>query len=136
QDTLGDKPVAIVKEIEEPLPKIKADLAKVNQILFLLLDNSAKFTTQGNIVIRARVEDNELLCEVIDTGIGVCSDDQEYIYDEFFQVDARTSTKYRGAGLGLTLVRDLLILLGGEISLASEPGKGTQIGFRIPVEIL
>jgi signal transduction histidine kinase len=134
QDTLGDKPVTIVKEIGEPLPKFKADLAKVNQILFLLLDNSAKFTTQGTIVIRAQVEGSELLCDVIDTGIGVCSDDQEFIYGEFYQVDARTSTKYRGAGLGLTLVRDLLILLGGDITFTSEPGKGTHIAFQIPVQ--
>jgi signal transduction histidine kinase len=136
QETLGDKPVTIVKEIEDRLPKFKADLAKVNQILFLLLDNAAKFTTQGTIVIRAQVRDGELLCDVIDTGIGICNDDKPYIYDEFFQVDARTSTKYRGAGLGLTLVRDLLVLLGGDISLASEPGKGTHIGLQIPVQLL
>jgi signal transduction histidine kinase len=136
QDTLGEKPVTIVKEIEEGLPKFKADLAKVNQILFLLLDNSAKFTTQGTIVIRARVRDEGLFCDVIDTGIGICSDDKPYIHDEFYQVDARNSTRYRGAGLGLTLVRDLLVLLGGDISLESEPGDGTHIAFQIPVQVL
>jgi signal transduction histidine kinase len=134
QDTLGDKPVEITKCFAGPFPKIRTDLAKVNQILFLLLDNAAKFTTSGKIEIEARVEDGELVCEIRDTGIGVCSDDQEFIFDEFFQVDDSSSTKYRGAGLGLALVRDLLGLLAGGISLSSEVGVGTRVEFHLPVQ--
>jgi signal transduction histidine kinase len=133
QDTLGSKPVEILKEIPEPLPKIRADLAKVNQILFLLLDNSAKFTEQGTIKIGARFEDDRLQCWIDDTGIGVCPDDQKYIWNEFYQVDDRASTRYRGAGLGLTLVHDLLVLLDGDSLMQSEPGVGTRIEFSIPV---
>jgi len=134
QETLGNKDVTIEKQIEEPLPRVVTDLAKVNQILFLLLDNAAKFTQKGRITIAARPEDDSLVCSISDTGIGVCPDDQQFIFDEFFQVDDLGSTTYRGAGLGLTLVRDLLILLEGESQFTSEPGKGTTFAFRIPVQ--
>jgi signal transduction histidine kinase len=133
QDTLRDKPVEILKEIPEPLPKIRADLAKVNQILFLLLDNSAKFIEQGTITIGARYAKDRLHCWIADTGIGICPDDQKYIWNEFYQVDDRASIRYRGAGLGLTLVQNLLVLLDGDSLLASEPGTGTRVEFSIPV---
>jgi signal transduction histidine kinase len=135
QDTLRDKPVEILKEIPEPLPKIRADLAKVNQILFLLLDNAAKFTEEGTVTIGARYADDRLHCWVVDTGIGICPDDQKYIWNEFYQVDDRASDRYRGAGLGLTLVHDLLVLMDGDSLLDSEPGSGTRVEFSIPVAL-
>ena len=134
QDTIGDKPVTVRKHLEEPFPKIRTDLAKINQVLFLLLDNACKFTQSGKVEIEASVEDGVLRCRIEDTGIGICADDREYVFDEFFQVDPTTSSTYRGAGLGLTLVRDLLILLDGEIEIDSEVGQGTQVVFRIPVQ--
>ena len=133
QDTLRDKAVEIVKEIPEAIPKLRADLAKINQILFLLLDNAAKFTEQGSITIGARYADDRLHCWIADTGIGICPDDQKYIWNEFYQVDDRASIRYRGAGLGLTLVHDLLILMDGDTMLESEPGSGTRVEFSIPV---
>lgn len=136
QDTLGDKPVTIEKEFVEFFPKIRTDLAKVNQILFLLLDNAAKFTSSGQIRIKARVQDGQLTCAISDTGIGICQDDQQYIFDEFYQVDELNSTKYRGSGLGLALVKDLLVLLDGEISVQSEIGQGSTFQFSVPVQII
>jgi signal transduction histidine kinase len=136
QDTLGEKPVSIEKRISEPLPKIRADLAKLNQILFLLLDNAAKFTPEGTIEIGVEVRDDRLNCEIRDSGIGICPDDQQFIFDEFYQVDALSSNKYRGAGLGLALVRDLLNLLDGEMTLSSEVGRGTTVTFEVPVEVV
>jgi len=133
QDSIRDNPVEIVKEIPEVLPKLRADLAKVNQILFLLLDNAAKFTERGTITIGARYADNRLHCWIADTGIGIYPDDQKYIWNEFYQVDDRASTRYRGAGLGLTLVHDLLVLMDGDSLLESEPGSGTRVEFSIPV---
>jgi signal transduction histidine kinase len=133
QDTLRDKSVEIIKDIPTPLPKLRTDLAKINQILFLLVDNAAKFTERGTITIGARFADDRLHCWIADTGIGICPDDQKYIWNEFYQVDDRTSTRYRGAGLGLTLVHDLLVLMGGDSLLESEPGSGTRIEFSIPV---
>ena len=136
QDTIGNNPVTIEKHFEEPLPKIRTDLAKINQILFLLLDNAAKFTAQGTIDISARVAGGELVCEIRDTGIGICPDDQQFIFDEFYQVDELASTKYRGSGLGLALVRDLLKLVGGSLALQSEVGAGSRFTFRVPVQTI
>ena len=135
QDTLGEKPVEIAKTIPEPLPKIRGDLTKINQILFLLLDNAAKFTEQGSVTIGARFAEDRLVCWVEDTGIGILPDDQKHIWEDFYQVDDRANTRYRGAGLGLTLAHDLLILLGGESSLRSEPGIGTLVEFSVPVTL-
>ncbi len=136
QDTLGEKHVSIERRYHEPLPKVRTDLAKVNQILFLLLDNAAKFTREGKIEIEAGVRDGKLTCHVRDTGIGICPDDRQYVFDEFFQVDDDAGSRYRGAGLGLTLVRDLLVLLDGEIELASEVGTGTRVTFHVPVTVI
>ena len=137
QDTLGQKPVTLERSFEEPLPKIRTDLAKVNQVLFLLLDNACKFTTEGSIQIETTVtEDAVLRCEIIDTGIGISADDREFVFDEFFQVDPTTRSTYSGAGLGLTLVRDLLTLMDGEIEIHSEVGCGTHVTFRVPVQPL
>jgi signal transduction histidine kinase len=136
QDTLGDKPVTIERRYHDPFPKLRTDLAKVNQILFLLLDNAVKFTREGRIEIEASVESGRLVCHVRDTGIGICADDRQFLFDEFFQVDDAASTRYRGAGLGLALVRDLLVLLDGEIELSSEVGVGTCVTFRLPVKVI
>ncbi len=136
QDAIGGKPLAIEQRIQEPFPKIRTDLTKLSQILFLLLDNAVKFTPRGRIEIAARVEEEALHCEVRDTGIGICPDDRQYIFDEFFQLAEPSSRRYQGAGLGLTLVRDLLILLGGEISVASEIGCGSTFAFSVPVQVV
>ncbi len=93
-----------------------------------------KFTPRGRVEISARLEEGQLACEVRDTGIGICADDRSAIFDEFFQVDEPSSQKYRGAGLGLTLVRDLVLLLGGEIQVASEVGSGSNFSFTIPLQ--
>jgi signal transduction histidine kinase len=136
QDTLGNKPISIEKHFEEPLPKIRTDLTKANQILFLLLDNAAKFTERGTIDIFVRMDQAELVFEVRDTGIGICPDDQRFAFDEFYQVDDLASTKYRGSGLGLSLVRDLVALLEGSISMRSDVGEGSSFSVRLPVEVL
>ncbi len=135
QDTLDDKPVAIEKDIPAPIPKIRGDLGKINQILFLLLDNAAKFTEEGTIKIGARYDNERLRCWIHDTGIGICHDDQKHIWGEFYQVDDQASAKYRGAGLGLTLVHDLLALLDGDSILQSEAGVGTRVEFSVPVAL-
>jgi signal transduction histidine kinase len=133
QDSIGSKPLHIETELVEPFPRLRTDLTKLNQILFLLLDNAAKFTPEGRIVIRGRVNDGKLQVAIEDEGIGICHDDQQFVFDEFYQVDEPSSQKDRGAGLGLTLVRDLITLLGGELSVQSDIGHGTTVGFTIPL---
>jgi signal transduction histidine kinase len=136
QDRISEKPVVVEQQFSEPFPKIRTDLAKVNQILYLLLENAVKFTLRGQITISAMLQDDQLKCEVRDTGIGICPDDQPHIFDEFFQVDELSSRAYAGAGLGLALVRDLVVLMDGDISVSSDAGRGTAVTFQIPVQIV
>ena len=134
QDALDGKPLTLEQHLSEPFPKIRTDLAKINQILFLLLDNAVKFTQRGRVTIAARLEDGRLHCEVRDTGVGICADDQHQIFEEFYQVDEPASRRYTGSGLGLTLVRDLVVLLDGEISVQSEVGSGSCFAISLPVQ--
>jgi signal transduction histidine kinase len=134
QDSIGDRNLRIETDIIEPFPRLRTDLAKLNQILFLLLDNAVKFTPEGTITIRAQVDEGVLHVSVVDNGIGICHDDQQFIFDEFYQVDEPSSQKYRGAGLGLTLVRDLVVLVEGEISVKSDIGRGTTVSLTIPLQ--
>jgi len=136
QDRISEKPVTVERRFGEPFPKIRTDLAKVNQILFLLLENAVKFTARGQITITANLEDDQLRCEVRDTGIGICPDDQPHIFEEFFQVDELSSRTYAGAGLGLALVRDLVVLMDGDVSVRSDAGRGTSVTFQLPVQIV
>ena len=134
QDSIGERPVVIETELVEPLPHLRTDLTKLNQILFLLVDNAVKFTNRGTVRILGKVAGGRLDFEVRDEGIGICHDDLEYIFDEFYQVDESESQLYRGAGLGLTLVRDLVSLLDGELSIESDIGRGTRVTVSLPVQ--
>ena len=136
QDRISEKPVTVEQRFSEPFPKIRTDLAKVNQILFLLLENAVKFTARGQITITANLEDDRLKCEILDTGIGICPDDQPHIFEEFFQVDELSSRAYAGAGLGLALVRDLVVLMDGDVDVKSDAGRGTSVTFQLPVQIV
>jgi signal transduction histidine kinase len=127
--------VILEKRIPSTLPKIRTDLGKLNQILFHLLENAAKFTRRGRIELELALEDGQLRCAVSDTGIGIAQDDQPQIFEEFFQVDGSPESTHRGAGLGLTLARGLVDLLGGSVSLSSEIGRGSRFAFSIPVSI-
>jgi len=136
QDRISEKPVVVEQQFSEPFPKIRTDLAKVNQILYLLLENAVKLTLRGKITISTSLQNDQLKCEVRDTGIGICPDDQPRIFEEFFQVDELSSRTYPGAGLGLALVRDLVVLMNGDISVTSDAGQGTTVTFQIPVQII
>ena len=135
QDEIDSKPLTVETKIDDNFPKIRTDLTKINQILFLLLENAVKFTPTGKITIAAELNGDRLRCEIRDTGIGICPDDQHLIFDEFYQVDEPSSQKYAGSGLGLALVRDLVVLLEGEISVQSEIGQGSIFSFELPVQV-
>src|SRR5262249_17985210 len=124
RDTLQPD-VMLEKRLPSSLPKIRTDLAKLNQILFHLLENAAKFTRRGRIERELPIEDGQLFCSVTDTGIGIAPDDQEQIFDECYRVDSSADSRHRGAGLGLTLARALIEKLGGALSVQSEIGSGS-----------
>lgn len=136
QDAVSRKRLLIEQQIDEHFPKLRTDLTKINQIVFLLLDNAVKFTPSGKITIRAWIDEDRLHCEIADSGVGIALDDQASVFEEFFQVDVCSSARYAGSGLGLSLVRDLVLLLEGDIALSSEIGQGTKVTFSLPVQLI
>ena len=128
--------VELKKIIPPTLPKVRTDLGKLNQILFLLLENSVKFTTRGCVEFETRLTDDQLLFRITDTGIGIAPEDQPRIFDEFFRVDTTGGSCYQGAGLGLAIARVLAEQLGGAISVQSEIGRGSRFALALPVKEL
>jgi len=135
-------PLASEKEINisfiknEEIPVIRSDRNKVKQILLNLLSNAVKFTpTGGSITIDATGRDGRVELRVTDTGIGIAKENLDKIFDEFRQVDGSSTREYGGTGLGLAITRRLVKLLGGEIRVESEIGKGSTFIINIPVTL-
>ncbi len=115
---------------------VRADYNKLKQILLNLLSNSIKFTEKGYIAISAvpHSEKGYVLIEVVDTGIGISEDKQKKLFQKFVQADGSMTRKYGGTGLGLTITKSLVKLMGGIIKLESEgENKGTKVWFTIPI---
>jgi signal transduction histidine kinase/CheY-like chemotaxis protein len=116
-----------------------ADLTKVRQVLFNLLSNACKFTEQGTVSLAVHREESGgdawLSFAVSDTGIGLSADQLGRLFQEFSQVHADATRKYGGTGLGLALSRRLCRLMGGDIAVTSEPGKGSAFTVRLPANV-
>jgi signal transduction histidine kinase len=110
-----------------------SDPTRLRQILVNLLSNSAKFTREGTVLLRARSEGEQLVLTVQDSGIGMTAEQQTRVFQEFVQADDSTTRKFGGTGLGLTLVKKFTDLLGGELALQSQPGKGTTFTLKFPL---
>jgi PAS domain S-box-containing protein len=113
---------------------IMTDNTKLFQILSNLINNAIKFTDNGEIKIEYRIKDNLLEFCVSDTGIGIPHENQGMVFDRFYQVQNSVSRLYEGVGLGLSISRAYVELLGGNMWLTSEPGMGTSFCFTIPYE--
>ena len=123
-------------EIASSLPEMVTDEGKLTQILDNLVTNAIKFTDEGGLVrISARPEGADIVISVIDNGVGIAPEHQTLVFEKFRQVDGSTTRKHTGAGLGLSIVKELTTLLGGTITLVSEPGKGSTFTVRLPVEL-
>jgi signal transduction histidine kinase len=123
--------VRLVQEVEIDLPKIFTDENKVRQILLNLLSNAAKFTEEGSVMVRACRDDEMLVIEVADTGIGIPAEAQELIFEEFGQTEDGAARRHGGTGLGLAITRQLARLLGGDITVESTPGTGSTFTVTI-----
>ena len=112
---------------------IRTDMARLKQVLKNLLANAFKFTRQGQVRLDiAPAEGTRIAFSVLDTGIGIAPEKQKMIFEAFQQADGTTARQYGGTGLGLSISRELTRLLGGELRLASEPGKGSTFTLFLP----
>lgn len=132
---LLNQSIALVFEGGEDLPSLYTDEGKVSQILRNLISNGLKFTERGEVRIAARLgpADDTIVFEVSDTGIGIQAQDLERIFDEFTQLEHRIQRRVKGTGLGLALSKRLAELLGGTLSVTSEPGVGSTFTLRLPM---
>jgi signal transduction histidine kinase/DNA-binding response OmpR family regulator len=124
--------------IDQGVPsQIETDKLRLEQILKNLLSNALKFTSKGsvNLNITPLKDNHSFICLTVkDTGIGIPKEKQDLIFEAFQQADGSTRRKYGGTGLGLSISRELSKLLGGEIKVTSEPGKGSEFTVYIPVK--
>ncbi|MBN2379449.1 response regulator [candidate division WOR-3 bacterium] len=126
------KKIAIGVDMPPTLPLMLTDRRKLTQIMDNLLSNAVKFTQQGRIDIDIGLEDGTLEIGVKDTGVGIESDDIPHIFEPFHQVDSSSTRRYEGTGLGLALVKKLLEIQNGSITVESIPGEGSTFVLRLP----
>lgn len=112
--------------------RIINDKKRIRQVLDNLVRNAIKFTSDGQITLRAECNKNMLLLSVEDTGIGIAAQDQDKIFDRFRQIDSYSTREFEGTGLGLAVSKEIVTLLGGEIWVESSIGKGSKFIVTIP----
>ncbi|NUM43742.1 MAG: GAF domain-containing protein [Anaerolineales bacterium] len=132
-----EKPIRLESYIEPHLPLTKADPTRIRQVILNLLQNAAKFTDAGTIMVKATRQINaqghpEVLVSVTDSGVGISPEDQKKLFQPFSQVDASPTRKAGGTGLGLSITRNLIELHGGQIDVISDVDKGSTFFFTLP----
>jgi CheY-like chemotaxis protein len=136
------KAIEMVSEISPEIPSaLRGDPGRLRQILVNLVGNAIKFTERGEIVVRASLESQDptavtVRFSVRDTGIGIPAEFQAKIFDAFTQADGSTTRKFGGTGLGLTISRQLVGMMGGTIRVESEPGKGSDFFFTVSLRTM
>jgi signal transduction histidine kinase len=127
--------VRLVTEIASDIPPLKTDRDKLKQSVLNLLSNAVKFTEHGEIKVAAWRENGSLKLTVSDTGIGMKKEALDLIFEEFRQADMSSTRRYGGTGLGLAIVRRFINLMGGDIAVESEIGKGSKFTITIPMDL-
>lgn len=126
--------VALAAAIGPGLPELRCDPKCLRQMLLNLLSNAVRFTPPGGrVTVGATIAaDGDLLLSVADTGIGMTADEIPVALGRFSQIDNSHTRQHQGAGLGLSLTRDLVVLHGGDLAIESQPGDGTIVTLRFP----
>lgn len=133
----AERGISLSVDCASSVPRwLVGDDHRLKQVLVNLVGNAIKFTHQGSVTLRAscssmKKESVRLRLEVADTGIGIPKDKQETIFEQFAQADGSTTRRYGGTGLGTTISRNLVRLMGGELLVESEPGQGSTFYFEI-----
>jgi len=122
----------LFSELKEPFT-ILIDEIKLEAVLTKILDNAYKFTMEGSVDLRIQILENTLIFKVIDTGIGIEPEKLSAVFQPFFQTDFDFNRRYEGAGLGLSISKAYVELLGGEIWIESNPEIGSKVCFSIPI---
>jgi signal transduction histidine kinase len=125
----------LLNEVQEDLGTLTVDPMRLRQILLNLLSNSCKFTKEGEVALRGRRLSNGgdwIELSISDTGIGMTPEQQAKLFEEFTQADATTAQRFGGTGLGLAITRKLARMMGGDVTVTSEPGKGSVFTVRLP----
>lgn len=123
--------IHLICNINEALPPMYTDELRFKQVLYNLVYNAFRYTEQGEISVRAEVQDEMLKIQVSDTGIGIPSGDLEHIFNAFYQVNPHNGKS--GLGLGLSITKNIVEALNGQIKVSSQLGKGTTFTFTIPL---
>ncbi len=127
--------ISLDEELSEQPLRITADPRQLSQVLVNLLNNAIKFTPPGGqVVASTEVTHDGVSITVTDNGIGIPAEDQERVFDRFYQVDTSSTRRYTGLGLGLTLCRTIVQHHGGAIALQSTPKQGTTVRVHLPLK--
>jgi signal transduction histidine kinase len=131
---IGRTKLSVTSQVDKRIPVLRSDRQKVKQVVINLLTNALKFTQHGSVrvVTAYRQGSDEIVIAVADTGIGIAPSDQATIFEDFRQADNSPTREYGGAGLGLSICRRLASMLGGQITLASDVGKGSTFTLVVP----
>jgi hypothetical protein len=128
--------LSLTNKFSADLTAIWSDPKKLRQILNNIIGNALKFTEKGAVEIKVEPKEHQLIFSITDTGIGIEPSLQEVIFDRFRQVELGISRKYGGTGLGLSLAKSYIELLGGTIRVVSSPGNGSTFSFEIPYQLV
>ncbi len=115
---------------------VKADEARLRQVLINLVGNALKFTDSGHVMISVNYDKDRFQFQVEDTGIGIPIDRRDTLFEEFTQADTSTTRRYGGTGLGLAISKRIINAMGGDIRVSSRTGGGSVFSFHLPMEIL
>jgi len=131
---LKEKKLDFRVNIENDIPPLRADFFKLEQMFVNLIDNAIKYTEKGEISVSAKHDQEKIIIEIKDTGIGIPKEHLNRIFERFYVVDKSRSRKLGGTGLGLSIVKHIVILHKGKIDVESIPGAGTKFIVTLPLE--
>lgn len=130
----AEKKHIVIDVFNNDVGLITADLTKFKQILYNLLNNSLKFSSEGgHVIIHSNIINGMLELCIRDQGVGIPENKLDHLFDQFYQVDASSSRRYGGAGLGLALVKQFVDMHGGEVRVESKESVGTTVFVKIPM---
>jgi signal transduction histidine kinase/CheY-like chemotaxis protein len=128
------KNLKLKRTVSKKLSPVQGDRDKLIQVMINLLSNAAKFTDKGTVTCAAEMKEENIIVSIIDTGMGISSDDHHKVFDKFKQVGDTLTDKPKGTGLGLPICKEIIEFHGGRIWVESEIGKGSTFSFTLPVK--